>query len=283
MGARRLRESEARLKLATEVAKLGIFVWHIDEDRASWENDRMYEIFGRKREDGPVNGTAFMDEVVHPEYREAFRQAMEATLQGGDRFRFEGKICLPDKTLRWIEINGQLQLQSDESSGQILGTIQDTTRVKESEQALQESSKRLGEFAAIVDSSDDVILSKDLNGIITSWNTAAARLFGYSAEEMIGSSILKIIPEHLHSDEKTILENIRAGPPRRALRDNTSHQKRPADRRLSHGISGERQTWTGDWGIQDSSRYFRAKAAGKILVASRKDCGDGPHGSDDRA
>ena len=211
MGARRLRESEARLKLATEVAKLGIFVWHIDEDRTSWENDRMYEIFGRKREDGPVNGTALMDDVVDPEYREAFRLALEATLQGGDRFRFEGKICLPDKTLRWIEINGRLQLQSDQSSGQILATIQDTTRVKESELALQDSSKRLGEFAAIVDSSDDVILSKDLNGIITSWNTAATRLFGYSAEEMIGSSILKIIPEHLYSDEKTILENIRAG------------------------------------------------------------------------
>jgi PAS domain S-box-containing protein len=62
-----------------------------------------------------------------------------------------------------------------------------------------------------VDSSDDVILSKDLNGILTSWNTAATRLFGYSAEEMIGSSILKIIPESLHSDEKTIIQNIRAG------------------------------------------------------------------------
>ena len=211
MGARRLRESEARLKMATEVARLGIFVWHIDEDRASWENDRVYEIFGRKREDGPVNGAAFMDEVVHPEYREAFRHAMEATLQGDDKFRFEGKIWLPDKTLRWIEVNGQLQLQPDESSRQILGTVQDTTRVKENEQVVQDSFKRLGEFAAIVDSSDDVILSKDLNGIITSWNAAATRLFGYSAEEMVGSSILTIIPDHLHSDEKTIIQNIRAG------------------------------------------------------------------------
>ncbi len=66
-------------------------------------------------------------------------------------------------------------------------------------------------LAAIVDSSDDVILSKDLNGIVTSWNPAAFRLFGYSADEMVGSSILKLIPENLHSDEKTILESIRAG------------------------------------------------------------------------
>jgi PAS domain S-box-containing protein len=211
MGARRLRESETRLKLATEVAKLGVFVWHIPEDRASWENDQMYEIFGRTREDGPVNGAAFIREIVLPEYRDAFRQAMEASLQGGERFRFEGKICLPDKTLRWIEVNGQLQAQSDESSGQILGTIRDITQVKDSEHALQDSYKRLAELAAIVDSSDDVILSKNLNGIITSWNTAAVRVFGYLPEEMIGSSILKIIPEHLHSDEKIIIESVRAG------------------------------------------------------------------------
>ncbi len=54
-------------------------------------------------------------------------------------------------------------------------------------------------------------MSKDLNGTITSWNDAATRVFGYSPEEMIGASILKLIPEHLHSDEKTILESIRAG------------------------------------------------------------------------
>src|SRR5580700_712538 len=64
MGARRLRESQARLKLATEVAKLGVFVWDTVEDIGSWENGRMYEIFGRTRDEGPVNGATFMSEVV---------------------------------------------------------------------------------------------------------------------------------------------------------------------------------------------------------------------------
>jgi PAS domain S-box-containing protein len=136
---------------------------------------------------------------------------METTLQNGEPFEFEGMIYLPDKTLRWIQVCGQLQPEPYGSAGQILGTIRDITELKSGEEALRESSKRLGELAAIVESSDDVILSKDLNGIITSWNTAATRVFGYSAEEMIGSSILKLIPEHLHSDEKTIIENIRAG------------------------------------------------------------------------
>jgi PAS domain S-box-containing protein len=211
MGARRLRESEARLKLATEVAKLGVFVWHTAEDRGTWENDLMYEIFGRKPEDGLVHGATFMNEVLHPDYREAFRRALDSTLKEGEPFDFEGIICLPDKTLRWIEAKGQLQPQTEGSPGQILGTIRDITQIKQGEEKLHETSKRLGELAAIVESSDDVILSKDLNGIITSWNAAATRVFGYSAEEMIGSSILKLIPEHLHSDEKTILESIRAG------------------------------------------------------------------------
>jgi PAS domain S-box-containing protein len=211
MGARRLRESETRLKLATEVAELGVFVWHTAEDRASWENDRMYEIFGRTRADGPVNGLAFMNEVVHPHHRGDFQHAMEATLEAGEAFHFQGRIFLPDKTLRWIEVNGQLQSETDTSPGQILGTIRDITHVKNSEEAQRASAKRLGELAAIVESSEDAILSKDLNGIIASWNAAAARVFGYSAEEMVGASILKIIPEHLHSDEKTIIDSIRAG------------------------------------------------------------------------
>ncbi len=102
-----------------------------------------------------------------------------------------------------------------EQDYELLGTEHQRTedRLSEKEKMLQESSKRLGQLAAIVESSDDVILSKDLNGIITSWNAAATRVLGYSAEEMIGSSILKLIPEDLHSDETTIMENIRAGRP----------------------------------------------------------------------
>jgi PAS domain S-box-containing protein len=210
MGARRLRESETRLKLATEVAKLGVFVWDTVEDIESWENDRMFEIFGRTHEEEPVNGSAFISEVVHPDYRDAFRQAMEDTLKKGEPFRFEGLVHSP-KGLRCIEINGDLQPETDGSRGRILGTVRDVTEVRENEEELRESAKRLGELAAIVSSSEDVIVSKDLNGIITSWNGAATRVFGYSPEEMIGASILKLIPENLHSDEKTIIESIRAG------------------------------------------------------------------------
>jgi hypothetical protein len=62
--------------MATEVAELGIFVWHIAEDVASWENDRMDRSFGRVREDGPVQGVRFMNEVVYPDSIETFQKAV---------------------------------------------------------------------------------------------------------------------------------------------------------------------------------------------------------------
>lgn len=83
--------------------------------------------------------------------------------------------------------------------------------LQKAHQVQRDASKRLGELAAIVASSGDAIISKDLNGIVTSWNQAATRILGYNSEEMIGTSILRLIPEHLHADETVILENIRSG------------------------------------------------------------------------
>ena len=66
-------------------------------------------------------------------------------------------------------------------------------------------------LAAIVDSADDAIISKDLNGIIRTWNQGAQRMFGYSAEEMIGQPVLRLIPPELHYEEDEILRKLRAG------------------------------------------------------------------------
>jgi PAS domain S-box-containing protein len=66
-------------------------------------------------------------------------------------------------------------------------------------------------YAAIVESSDDAILSKDLDGVITSWNGGAQRLFGYTAEEAVGRSVTIIIPIDRHDEEPMILERVRRG------------------------------------------------------------------------
>jgi PAS domain S-box-containing protein len=72
----------------------------------------------------------------------------------------------------------------------------------------QRAARRL---AAIVEWSDDAIVSKDLNGIVMSWNQAAEHMFGYSAAEMVGASIRKIIPKERESEEDRALERLRKG------------------------------------------------------------------------
>lgn len=94
-----------------------------------------------------------------------------------------------------------------DGKGNIIGAakiVRDISRQKR----LEEASLRL---AAIVESSDDAIASKDLNGIITSWNHSAEKLFGYTAEEIIGRPVTLIIPPELHHDEDMILSKIRRG------------------------------------------------------------------------
>lgn len=75
----------------------------------------------------------------------------------------------------------------------------------------KETEELRSKLAAIVESSDDAIVGKDLNGIISSWNAGAERLFGYKAEEIVGQSILTLIPPNLHAQETTILRKLRAG------------------------------------------------------------------------
>jgi len=85
------------------------------------------------------------------------------------------------------------------------------TERKQVETALRESEQRLRWIGAVVESSDDAIVSKNLDGIITSWNRGAERLFNYTAEEAIGQPITLIIPQDRLDEERVILARIRQG------------------------------------------------------------------------
>jgi PAS domain S-box-containing protein len=75
----------------------------------------------------------------------------------------------------------------------------------------KQAREAMARLAAVVSSSSDAIVSKTLDGVITSWNAAAERIFGYSAAEMIGQSVFRLIPEELHDTERFVLEQLRKG------------------------------------------------------------------------
>jgi PAS domain S-box-containing protein len=92
-------------------------------------------------------------------------------------------------------------------SGELVGVVVVFRDVTERKHAEHEHAW----LAAIIGSSDDAIASKTLDGIVTSWNPAATRLFGYEPEEIIGKSIMIIIPPELHAEENDILARLRRG------------------------------------------------------------------------
>jgi PAS domain S-box-containing protein len=101
-----------------------------------------------------------------------------------------------------------------DASGTLIGAINmlvDITERREAEQRIRDSEARYRDIAAIVESSEDAVLSKDLNSIITSWNQGAERLFGYTAEEAIGRPVTMLIPTERHDEEPAILARIRRG------------------------------------------------------------------------
>src|ERR1700722_11215726 len=125
-------------------------------------------------------------------------------LDNGARFFFQGQVRGKNAAYRWVELTGQLERGANSSPYRVLGTVQDITERKLAEQAN-------GLIAAIVDSSGDAIISKSLDGIITSWNNAAEKLFGHTAEEAIANHIFLIIPPDRRDEEAKIVERLKRG------------------------------------------------------------------------
>lgn len=127
--SRELAEREQRLRVATSIAALGIFEWHVFEDEATWENERMFAIFGRDPEQGAIGKGAFLSEVLHPDDRSGFREAIARALREDGVLHASGRIRrLSDGAWRTIEIVGRLIREAPERApGRLIGVVADVT------------------------------------------------------------------------------------------------------------------------------------------------------------
>jgi PAS domain S-box-containing protein len=187
-------------------------------------------------------GKGWLD-AVHPEDREKVASGWSKAVNRGESSSAEFRFLRPDGTIAWVSGRAvQLRDASDKVAGYI-GTVADITEQKQAEEMLRKAHDELElrvrertvelvqtnaalqdeirahkhaemaltEFAAIVESSSDAIMSRTLDDIITSWNEGAERMLGYTLGEIIGQSASIIIPADRAHELKPILKRLRRG------------------------------------------------------------------------
>ncbi len=142
---------------------------------------------------------------VHPDDLAATEAAARAAIAGGaESWQHEYRFRRADGSYADILERALIARDGTGKARRALGAMEDVTARKAAERA----ATRL---AAIVAASEDAIVAKTVEGVVTGWNPAAERVFGYSEAEMVGQSIFVLIPPELHDSERDILDHIRRG------------------------------------------------------------------------
>ncbi|TIX88152.1 PAS domain S-box protein [Rhizobium sp. P44RR-XXIV] len=196
-----LRESEERVSAIISQSATGIAQYELD-GRFSLVNRRFCEIVGYSESELL---DLRMQDITYPDDQHDTVQLFKAMLATGESFEIEQRYVRKDGNLVWV--TNSASGVRDRSAGRIRRAVSVVTDISERKRA-QEVERRL---AAIIASSDDAILSTDLDMMITSWNTGAERLYGHSVEQAIGHSVMMLVPDDRSDEEPAILAQIRAG------------------------------------------------------------------------
>jgi len=192
--------SDLRLRAVTDAMPVMICMSGTDK-LCYYFNKSWLDFVGRTLEQEQGNRWA---ENVHPDDFDRCLQIYVSSFDARHPFEMEYRLRHHSGEYRWILDHGVPRYASDGTFEGYVGGCLDIHDQKEAAVARQR-------LAAIVESSDDAIVSKDLRGVVTSWNPGAEKMFGWTAEEMIGRSILTIIPPELQGDEERILATIARG------------------------------------------------------------------------
>ncbi|RXA21870.1 PAS domain S-box protein [Methanosarcina sp. MSH10X1] len=193
-----LKESEKSLAEAQRMAHLGNWNWNIITDKIYW-SDEAYRIFGLKPQESGINLGTFLN-YVHPDDREYVNNAAKKALSRGS-YSTDFRIILADGEERIIHAHGEVSFNEKKTPVWVRGTIQDITGQKKTEEKIRR-------LADIVESSNDAIITKSLEGIITSWNKGAEQVYGYSADEILGKNISILEPASLRGEIERLTQKI---------------------------------------------------------------------------
>ena len=199
--ARALRASEERLRAIFSQSVLGIGVTRLD-GHFEEANEQLCTMLGYSEEELRALTVA---QVTHPDDVATTQEQIRRLIDGvAQSYKLEKRYLSKDGRVVWANTAVTLLRHADVASSQFIGIIEDITDRRQAEEARSR-------LAAVVEHSGDAIVTKTLDGIITSWNPGAERIFGYAAAEVIGRSVTLLIPPDQGNEEPAILERIRRG------------------------------------------------------------------------
>jgi PAS domain S-box-containing protein len=210
-----LYETELRRDyLETTLQSIGDAVIVCDSSgKVTLMNPTAVEVTGWTSEQAKGQPLESVFRIINERTRETVESPVAKVLRIGNVVGLANHTLLVRRDGREFPIDDSGAPIRDKNS-EIVGVVlvfRDITERKQNEEALRQSNASRLRLANIIDSADDAIVSKDLNAIVSSWNEGASRMFGYSADEMLGQPILRLIPAELHYEEDEILRKIRAG------------------------------------------------------------------------
>jgi PAS domain S-box-containing protein len=197
-----LRERETMLRLAMAAAKVGVWVRDLTTDVVECSPE-LAQIFGIGAASFKKSFVEFTN-FLHPKDRDPLLRAVDAAIAARSDFHAEFRFRHATGAWNWMEARGRAHYEADGRATRIYAVAIDVTERQRSEELRALAG-------AIVESSDDAIVSKTLTGEVTSWNPGAERVFGYTAEEMIGRPITTVIPAELLHEEQEILAKLSRG------------------------------------------------------------------------
>ena len=197
-----LRRKEGELAEAQRLARLGNWLWDAKKNILTW-SEELYRIHGLDPR-SPAPSYEEFARLFTPESWERLSAAMRDDLKTGSVQELDLELVRPDGSRRWVSTRGVVISDGHGHAIHLHGTTQDITERKLAEEARFR-------LAAIVESSDDAIISKNLDGIILSWNAGAEHTFGFTEAEALGQPITIIVPPEFLEEEKTILQRTKAG------------------------------------------------------------------------